>query len=100
MLLETSALGLAGREGFEPPAHGCCGRPARWVVPGGRASIPRPMDAAGAQRSGFCRAGGIRTPGPWMLLETSALGFAGREGFEPPATGFGDQRSDQTELPP
>src|SRR5688500_9080521 len=45
------------------------------------------MDAAGGQRAGLCRAAGLRSPGPWMLLEPSALGFAGREGFEPPAHG-------------
>jgi hypothetical protein len=36
----------------------------------------------------------------WVGPTMEFLLIAGREGFEPPTTGFGDQRSDQTELPP
>ena len=45
----------------------------------------------------------IRVAGPTiehMFMPLTCTFEAGREGFEPPATGFGDQRSDQTELPP
>ena len=37
--------------------------------------------------------------GPWVIPRSFlCLKLAGAGGFEPPATGFGDQRSGQTEL--